>query len=263
MEKIPEQEAIQNNLSNSRFQNKKTRVGVDFEYLNELEKYFGHKNESTIEKLQNFPKYVPTKNMISFLSKNEIFKKILNVHGAVVECGVLFGGGLMSWANFSAIYEPINLTRKIIGFDTFEGFPGRHEKDSVGDFGAKGDFASNSYEDLQQCVDIFDMLRYKNHVPKVELVKGNFLETSKKYLEDNPHLAIALLFLDFDIYEPTKAALDLFMDRVPKGGIIAFDHLFYKGTAGETVAFAESVGLSKYKVERFYWDPLISYIVKE
>jgi hypothetical protein len=248
--------------TNVRFQCSNTRTSVDLEYLNSLEKYFGHDNESTIEKLQNFPKYAPEKNLISFLSKNEIFKKILNIHGAVVECGVLFGGGLMTWAHCSSIYEPINLTRKIIGFDTFEGFTGAHSKDSAGDLGKKGDFASHSYEDLQECVKIFDMLRFKNHVQKVELVKGDFLKTSKQYLEDNPHLVIALLFLDFDIYEPTKAALDLFLDRVPKGGVIAFDHLYYKGTAGETVAAYESMGLSKYKVERFYWDPLISYIVK-
>ncbi len=235
---------------------------MDFEYLNELEKYFGHNNESTIEKLQNFSKYVPQKNIISFLARNEIFKKILDVHGAIVECGVLFGGSLMSWAQFSAIYEPINLTRKVIGFDTFEGFPGRHEKDGSGDFGQKGDFASHSYEDLQECIRLYDMLRFKNHVPKVELVKGDFIQTSKKYLEDNPHLVIALLFLDFDIYESTKKALDLFMERIPKGGIIVFDHLFYTGTSGETVAYLESVGLSKYRIERFYWDPLISYIVK-
>jgi len=248
--------------SNVRFQCKKTRTPLDHEYLNSLEKYFGHTNESTIEKLQNFPKYAPQKNIISFLSKSEIFKKILDVHGAVVECGVLFGGSLMSWAHFSAIYEPINLTRKIIGFDTFEGFPGRHEKDGDGDFGTKGDFASHSYEDLQECARIYDMLRFKNHVPKIELVKGDFIKTGKKYLAENPHLVIALLFLDFDIYAPTKEALDIFVDRIPKGGIIAFDHLFYKGTAGETVAYVESVGLSKYKIKRFTWDPLISYIVK-
>lgn len=248
--------------SNVRFQCNKTRTPVDFAYLNALEKYFGHQNESTIEKLQNFPKYVPQKNLISFLSRNEIFRKILDVHGSIVECGVLFGGSLMSWAHFSAIYEPINLTRKIIGFDTFEGFPGRHEKDKGGDFGTKGDFASHSYKDLQECAQIYDMLRFKNHVPKIELVKGDFIKTGRKYLEENPHLSIALLFLDFDIYAPTKEALDIFMDRIPKGGIIAFDHLAYPGTAGETVAFMESIGISKYKIERFYWDPLFSYIVK-
>jgi hypothetical protein len=188
---------------------------------------------------------------------------VLPVHGGIIECGVLFGGGLMTWAHLSAIYEPINFVRKIVGFDTFEGFPGRHEKDGPGEFGKEGDFASGSDEDLEECIRIYDLLRFKNHIPKVELVKGNFLETGPQYLEENPQLVVSLLFLDFDIYEPTKAALDLFWDRIPKGGIVAFDHLYYKGTAGETTALVESLGIGNCRIERLPWDPLLSWIVKE
>lgn len=248
-----------------------TRTNAELEYMNAVENYFiNNKNESTIEKLQNFPKYVPEKNLIAFLSKSELFKKVLNIHGAIVEGGILFGGSTMAWAHFSSIYEPINLTRKIIGFDTFEGFPSFHKKDSSGEFGGKkgefskvGDWSSKSYEDLQESIRIFDMLRFKNHHKKVELVKGNFVETGKKYLKENPHLVIALLYLDFDIYEPTKVALDLFYDRIPKGGIIAFDQLNYKVTPGDTIATLESIGLGSHKIQRFSWDPLLSYIVKE
>ena len=257
--------------TNVRWQVLGTRTNAELEYINALENYFkNNKNESTIEKLQNFPKYVPEKNLISFLSKSELFKKVLDLHGAIIECGVLFGGSTMAWAHFSSIYEPINLTRKIIGFDTFKGFPSFHKKDATGEFGGGkgefskvGDWSSNSYEDLQESARIFDMLRFKNHHKKIELVKGNFIETGKQYLKDNPHLVIALLYLDFDIYEPTKAALDLFYERIPKGGVIAFDQLNYKVTPGDTIATLESIGLNSHKVQRFYWDPLLSYIVKD
>ena len=260
--------------TNVRWQVLSTRTESDLKYLNKVESYFKkNKNESTIEKLQNFPKYVPEKNLISFLSKSELFKKILNIHGAIIEGGVLFGGSTMAWAHFSSIYEPINLTRKIIGFDTFKGFPGFHKKDKPGEFGGKagefskvGDWSSNSYKDLQECIQIFDMLRFKNHHNKVELVKlikGDFVKTSKKFLKDNPHLVVALLYLDFDLYKPTKMALDLFYERIPKGGIIAFDQLNYKIAPGDTVATLESIGLGSHKVQRFYWDPMLSYIVKD
>ena len=257
--------------TNVKWQVVSTRTNDELEYLNAIESYFlNNKNESTIEKLQNFPKYVPEKNLISFLSKSELFKKIINIHGAIIEGGVLFGGSTMAWAHFSSIYEPINLTRKIVGFDTFEGFPGFHRKDATGEFGGKkgefnkaGDWSSKSYDDLHESIRIFDMLRFKNHHKKVELVKGNFVETGKKYLKDNPHLVIALLYLDFDIYEPTKVALDLFYKRIPKCGIIAFDQLNYKVTPGDTIATLESIGLGSHKIQRFYWDPLLSYIIKE
>ena len=58
-----------------------------------------------------------------FLTKYELFKQILNVNGSIVEAGVLHGGGTLAWAKLSSILEPTNHTRKIIGFDTFEGFP--------------------------------------------------------------------------------------------------------------------------------------------
>ena len=61
--------------TNVRWQVLSTRTESDLKYLNKVESYFKkNKNESTIEKLQNFPKYVPEKNLISFLSKSELFK---------------------------------------------------------------------------------------------------------------------------------------------------------------------------------------------
>ena len=75
-------------------------------------------------KMENFPKYVRRQNLTRFLALHEIFKLVLPVKGSIVECGVNHGFGIMSWAKFSAIHEPVNLTRRIYGFDTFEGFPG-------------------------------------------------------------------------------------------------------------------------------------------
>ena len=34
-----------------------------------------------------------------------------------------------------------------------------------------------------------------------------------------------MLYLDFDLYAPTKAALETFLPRMPKGAILAFDEL--------------------------------------
>ena len=80
-------------------------------------------------KMENFPKYVRRQNLTRFLVLYEIFKKILDVKGSIIECGVNQGYGVMTWAKLSAILEPVNLTRKIYGFDTFEGFVGVSKKD--------------------------------------------------------------------------------------------------------------------------------------
>ena len=72
-------------------------------------------------KMENFPKYVRRQNMTRYLALYEIFKLQLPVKGSVIECGV--NHILNGLGKFSAILEPVNLTRRIYGFDTFEGFP--------------------------------------------------------------------------------------------------------------------------------------------
>lgn len=59
----------------------------------------------------------------------EIFKLALPVKGSIIECGVFRGFGFMTWFKLSTMLEPENLTRRIYGFDTFEGFPSISDHD--------------------------------------------------------------------------------------------------------------------------------------
>ena len=86
-------------------------------------KCFDNNPASWEVKMENFPKYVKRQNLTRFLAMYEIFKLVTDVKGSIVECGVNHGFGTMAWSKFSAITEPVNLTRRIYGFDTFEGFP--------------------------------------------------------------------------------------------------------------------------------------------
>jgi hypothetical protein len=95
----------------------------------------------------------------------------------------------------------------------------------------------------------------------VDLVQGDFNETSTRYLEDHPHLVISCLYLDFDIYTPTKIAIERFLPRIPKGGIVVFDELNEEAFPGETIAVMETLELSKLRVRRFPFEPRISYAV--
>lgn len=237
---------------------------VDGSYYEKLSEYAQSSIGQPLDKLRAFTKYTPVAELNRFLAKNELFKKVLNIHGNIVECGVFNGAGLLSWANFSAIYEPLNHVRKIIGFDTFEGFVGVNEKDE-GNYGndnlrTKG-LEVNSYSDLKMCIEIFDMYRPLGHIPKVELVKGDVAVTFDKFIKDNQHTLVALLYLDFDLYEPTKMALKTFIPRMGKGAVIAFDELNQKFWPGETVALLEELNINNYKIERFTFQPQISYIV--
>jgi len=114
---------------------------------------------------------------------------------------------------------------------------------------------------LQKCIELYDSNRFLNHIPKIELVKGDARKTIPKYLKQNPHLVVSLLNLDMDIFEPTKVALENFVPRMPKGGIIIFDELNSKDWVGETRAVLKTIGIRNLKIERFSFDSHISYAI--
>ena len=214
--------------------------------------------------VNNFAKYCRRQELTRLLVRHELFKKILNIKGSILECGVFAGNGLMSWAQLSAIMEPVGFFRRVYGFDTFEGFPGVSENDLKGSEELDwkpGDLKDGSYEDLLTCIELFNANRFLPQFPKVQLVRGDFMETGEKFLEDNPHLLIALLYLDFDIYAPTKKALELFLPRMAKGSILAFDEINNPMWPGETLAFLESMNIRTLKIEKFPYEPNMAFIV--
>ena len=214
-------------------------------------------------KLENFPKYVRRVPLKRFLAMYELFKRVLTVKGSIVECGVFRGFGLMSWAKLSAILEPENLTRRIYGFDTFAGFPGLDTvKDAsalAGSQNKTGDLAADSYEELRKLIAEYDKDRYLGHIPKVELIKGDIAKTLPEFVAANRHLLVSLLFLDADLYDPTKSALEHVVPRMPRGAIVAFDELDNPKWPGETQAAVEFMSQHKLRLQRLEWDPYIAF----
>ncbi len=249
----------------SRFLEPSMTTTNEIQFRVSLEDYFSNSIGSNVEKLQNFTKYVPTQDLKKFLCRYELFKKILHVHGSIVECGVLYGGGLMTWAQLSEIFEPLNHLRQIIGFDTFAGFVSVSEMDKTGTafHGKNGGLAIDTYDDLLKSITLHNKNRFLKHIEKVKLVKGDVAESLPRYLKANPHLVVSLLYLDFDIYEPTVAALKHLMPRIPKGGIIAFDELNHELWPGETIAVMQEIGINKLRIERFPFGSTMSYAVIE
>ena len=229
-----------------------------------IERIFEHCADSVEIKLENFPKYVRRQHLKRFLVLYELFKLVMPLKGSIVECGVYRGFGLMAWAKLSAMLEPENLTRRIYGFDTFEGFQSIHPQDqSVFKRTEKGELAADCYEELVQLIAQYDADRFLGHIPKVELVKGDVTKAIPEFVERHQHLVVSLLFLDFDLYEPTRAALTHFLPRMPKGAVLAFDELDNPIWPGETAALLNSVGIRQFRLQRFEWDPYITYAVLE
>ena len=242
----------------------KNQSGNDLSQFERINQFFEQDAGSVLNKVDAFPKYATRQSIAKFLTKCELFKQILNVNGSIVEAGVLHGGGTLAWAKLSSILEPTNHTRKIIGFDTFEGFPSVDEKDFKGTDGSLikvGELQGSTYESVSEAVSIYDENRPLSHISKVELVKGDIAETAPNYRDENPHLVVSMLYLDVDLYEPTKVMLETFVPKMPKGGIIVFDELNAKMFPGETVAVDEVLGLKNLSIKRFPFDSYVSYAV--
>lgn len=239
----------------------KSQSSFDLDQFAATEQLFMEDSSDLIEKIEAFPKFVSRQALAKFLTKYEIFKKILHVNGSIVECGVLHGAGLLAWAKLSSIFEPANHPRKIIGFDTFEGFPSVSDKDLSGtsEHIKPQGLCGSSYENVAKAVSVYDKNRPINHIPKIELVKGDICESAPDYLERNQHLVVSLLYLDLDLYEPTKAAIETFVPRMPRGAVIVFDELNAKIFPGETLAVLETLGLRNLPIQRFPFDSYVSY----
>ncbi len=235
----------------------------EIDYRRGVAAYFESSQGATIEKLENFTKYVPRQVLTRFITRFELVREVLEVQGSIVECGVYLGGGLMSLAQASAILEPLNYQRKVIGFDTFEGFPSTSDEDrtATSPHAKEGGLASHAEDDIREAIRLFDQNRFLNHIGKVDLVRGDVIQTIPRFLEDAPHTVVSLLYLDMDLYEPTRAALEAFLPRMPRGAVLAFDELNLENWPGETLAVMDAVGLHELEIRRFPFDPTLSYAV--
>jgi hypothetical protein len=93
------------------------------------------------------------------------------------------------------------------------------------------------------------------------LIKGDAKETIPHFLKQNPHLVVSLLYLDFDLYDPTRVAIEHFVPRMPKGAVIAFDELDNPIWPGETQALLDTLGIHSLELRRLDWDPYIAFAV--
>lgn len=219
---------------------------------------------SVDEKFLNFTKYVRRHELARFMVQYELFKKILNIKGSIVECGVYQGAGVMAWAKISETLEPYNFLRKVFGFDTFEGFPSVAQEDLTGARAvAEVGRLRPEYDvvtELNECILALEETRLLKHQDKITLIKGDAMISIPEFIKANQHVLVSLLYLDFDLYEPTLLAIKEFLPRMPKGSIIAFDELNDPKWPGETRALLEAVNLNQYAIEFFPFEPHISWI---
>src|SRR5260370_10519413 len=213
--------------------------------------------------LVNLGAYLRSPLLAKILYLNELYQKIETVPGIVVEFGVWWGANLALFESFRSVYEPYNWTRKVVGFDTFAGYPAPSKQDGTSKYAAAGGYAvtENYDEYLSRLLSAHEADNVMAHIKKHELVKGDVTQTIDKYLEENPQTIIALAYFDLALYEPTKKCLEAIRPHLPRGSVLAMDELNSADFPGETIALREVLGLSQYRIIKSRFLPDRSYIV--
>ncbi|MTV49680.1 crotonobetainyl-CoA--carnitine CoA-transferase [Heliobacillus mobilis] len=215
--------------------------------------------------LSNLGLFLNSKSLSRILFMDHIYKQIVDVQGVIIEFGTRWGQNLALFSALRGIYEPFNRHRKIIGFDTFEGFPSISDKDGVSDMMVVGGLAlpDNYVDYLENIITLQEKDNPLAHIKKHDLRTGDATEEIEKYLKDCPETIIALAYFDFDLYEPTKKCLTAIKDRLVKGSILGFDELNDPDSPGETLALMEVMGLNNIRLKRYRYTSRTSYYIVE
>jgi O-methyltransferase len=165
-----------------------------------------------------------------------------NIPGALVECGVYFGGSVMFAAE---TLKRGGATRPLYALDTFSGFTendARLDKDYSGNVVCEpsrngGNFLERSTSNMKSTAYGF-----------LKVVEGDIFETIPKLGADH----IAILRLDTDTANSTKFELENLHSQVVRGGVVIIDDYgFNVGCATAVEEFVADKGIMVQRHDRW------------
>jgi len=170
-------------------------------------------------------------SMTSPVAQWELIQAIRHIEdrripGDIVECGVWRGGNLVI---AGLLRKRLGFDRRIWGFDTFAGMTAPTDVDSKP--GDESLDVRKKFEDLERAgrndwcyaseEDVLTNFRARVGSEDLRTIKGP-VETTLKDPGNLPD-KIALLRLDTDFYESTKAELEILYPRLSPGGVLIID----------------------------------------
>jgi hypothetical protein len=210
-----------------------------------------------LELPRNLSLYLNRESLGDLVTTVELYRRILEIPGEVMEFGTRWGRRLSLFVTLRELFEPHNYTRRVVGFDTFSGFPhvsekdGDHPKIRVGSLSVTDGYVDH----LDAVLEAHEHESVLGHVKRFQVCVGDVRNTLRTYLEAHPEALVSLAYFDLDLYDPTKTCLELVLTRMGKGSILAFDQLSQLNFPGETRAMLETLDLSRTRLERLPFHP--------
>ena len=213
--------------------------------------------------IRNLGLYLLPMELKRFLFFADLYQQMISVPGVIMEFGCRWGQNLATFQSLRSILEPYHHRRRMIGFDTFEGFPHVAEQDGDAAAVACGAYAvTEGYSDyLQELMALRETQSPMPDVKKFQIIPGDVCETLPEYLKAHPETIVSLAYFDLDLYQPTLECLKLLRGRLTQGSIVGFDELNHASFPGETAAVQEALGLQNIRLRRSVWSADETYFV--
>ena len=177
------------------------------------------------------------------LARTQLFERVKDVPGDIVECGVFKGTGIFTFLKLKRYFCP-NTYKKVIGFDFFNSEQLTSTLSDQDKEATTTLFKGRNFEHSTSFKDELDFSIRKSGFAdhEYELIPGDVSKSVAEFVDNRPGARISLLYLDLDLDTPTYDALTALWDRVSSGGIVVFDEYAYHN-------WSESNG-----VDRFFSD---------
>jgi hypothetical protein len=197
--------------------------------------------------IDNLAVYLRRCQLADLLAMDALYRQVRDIPGIIMEFGVLHGRHLAALTALRGVYEPQNSLRRIVGFDTFTGFPAIHPIDEVSPSAVVGRFrtADDYPSHLREVLRAHELGESQGHVERSLVFQGDVRETVPEYLAQHPQTIIAMAYFDMDLYEPTRDVLRIIAPHLARGAIVAFDELAHPKWPGETAALREVLDLGQ------------------
>jgi hypothetical protein len=224
----------------------------------ELQEMFENTPLPTEDLLFNMGMYTRGSLLVKFLVMNDLYNRIKDIPGAIMEFGVWYGQNIILLENLRAIYEPFNKQRRIIGFDTFSGYENFSDQDKYSKAFESGSYSTpKEYKTyLEELIKVHEGSNILGHVSGGhELVEGDVEKTVPQYFVDHPETIVAMAYFDMGNYKPTKAALEAVKPHLVPGSVLLFDELTWSEAPGEAIAFKEVLKDVDFTIEKSKFYP--------
>lgn len=191
---------------------------------------------------ENINSFTMRRHTNQTLAYYELFKKIVDVPGSILEFGVFYGNGLFTWLNLLETFIPTDRGRKVFGFDDMAGYD--RELDTTDFMGVKyienvrGDFSINK-STITKLVDLHNSDNLVPNDKRCLVIDGDVTNTFSIFRENNPGVRACLVNIDLNLYKPTEFVLNSAWQILVKGGLMVFRGYGNKPWEGESKAVDE------------------------